>query len=82
MLVDPKSEAGPVGPSPSPGEPHGDAAPARAARPGAAVTLLVVAIALAAGGYRLLVGPFGGSAAALSLAANLSASSCRAVSTA
>jgi cobalt-zinc-cadmium efflux system membrane fusion protein len=64
MLVDPKSEASPVGPSPSPGEPHGDAAPARAARPGAAVTLLVVAIALAAGGYRLLVGPFGGSAAA------------------
>jgi cobalt-zinc-cadmium efflux system membrane fusion protein len=65
MLVDPKSETGPGGPPPSPGEPAGDAALVRAARPGATpVTLIVVAIALAAGGYRLLVGPFGGPAAA------------------
>jgi membrane fusion protein, heavy metal efflux system len=65
MLVDPKSEAGSRGPSPSPGEPPGDAALVRAARPGASlVMVLVVAMALAAGGYRLLVGPFGGPAAA------------------
>jgi cobalt-zinc-cadmium efflux system membrane fusion protein len=65
MLVDPKSEAGPGGPSPSPGEPPGEAASTPATRPGAApLVLLVAAVALAAGGYRLLVGPFGGSAAA------------------
>lgn len=68
MLVDPKSESGPR-PSPVPEQTPGDEASARhESGGGRSLVVLIVALAVAAGTYRLLTGPYGFSAPAPAVA--------------
>jgi cobalt-zinc-cadmium efflux system membrane fusion protein len=73
MLVDPKSETGNPGFSPPPGEnTHADSEPVLATSPYAkALAYLLVATAIGAGAYRLLLGPFGHPEAAPVVAAKV-----------